>query len=229
MTMLEDGKRMISLLIDIKTDKRDIADIPKVTVKKKEPESLESAIKVEKDGFTDNFSDSTLNGRWKWTREPDSWNLTSSSNFLKIIVSDLPLSMLIANAPSDDFQVDIKMQLQQSVSRGGSAGLIITSDRGDSAYLRFIFEPEQRGTSIMFSTNLTTYRTFYGSNAYLRVIKKGNKVQGFYCSDGNTYNSISELDFYGKTNLKAGIAAGDYFGGSVVALFNYIKVTPLTE
>jgi hypothetical protein len=197
------------------------------TIKKKESTSLESDTTADKDGFRDDFSESTLNGRWRWVREPIAWNLYSEVGFLKIIVADRPLNMLLANAPSGDFQVDLKMQLRQSGSRGCSAGLIITSDSGDSASLRLAFEPEHHGgLCILFSTSVDVYRTYYSSNAFLRLIKKGNKVEGFYCSDGYTYNSIGELDFNSKTNLKLGIATGDFFGGSVVALFDYIMVTP---
>ncbi len=158
--------------------------------------------------FRDDF-DGSLGEGWQWLGEDTShWNLTDAPGFLRIILQPCNIApdgrarnFLVRAIPEGDFQIETYIIFEPS-SNYQFAGLLIYETQGKAMQFGRAFADcgfdACKGNAIYFDLadpgavsppNFVT-RVDENSQAWLRLVRTGNRYEGYYSADGKTWMSI---------------------------------------
>ena len=181
--------------------------------------------------FQDDFS-ADLQPGWSWVRGNDAlWSLTSQPGFLRMVLESglQPPSLLVRDVGSDNFQVTTHL-LFTPTSNFQFAGLILYQDDGTKVQLGRAYCDRQNacvGNGIYFDAledgqpraeNFAT-ETQHTDEAYLRIVKTGPLLTGYYSEDGASWSWIGQHEVF-MTDPRVGLMAGQSYVYGAVALFD---------
>lgn len=182
--------------------------------------------------FQDDFS-ADLQPGWTWDRGNDAlWSLTSQPGFLRMVLESAP-NLLVRDVGGDNFQVTTHL-LFTPTSNFQFAGLIIYQDDGTKIQLGRAYCDRQNtcvGNGIYFDAvedgqpraeNFAT-ETQHTDEAYLRILKTGPLLTGYYSEDGASWSWIGQHEV-SMTDPRVGLVAGQSHEVGAVALFDYFTL-----
>jgi regulation of enolase protein 1 (concanavalin A-like superfamily) len=188
-------------------------------------------------GFRDDFTESSLDGRWSWVRETQAnWSLKESpgSLTLKVLPGDLAEKMnngrnlLLVRIAATDFQIETKLDFAPA-GNYEQAGLIIYQD--DDNYFKFVhqFDPKKKNTAVAAEEKNGVFSGVCAATAlktsWLRLVKTGNKIGVYLSLNGRDFVLIGERRHEFTGQLQAGLVAFNGAAKSAVASFDYCYIT----
>jgi beta-xylosidase len=196
---------------------------------------------LEKGEFLDNFNGPTLNSRWQWVREnPAMWSLKDRPGSLMIKTEPGELwesqndnkNMLLMDAELSNFQIDTKLEFDP-LQKYQQAGIVVYQN--DNNYVKLIFYyngyknislANEKHSSCQYIDKLSMGK----KEKYLRIIKKGEKYQGFFSDDGAQFTLVAEYSNSLGDKVKVGLVAfnGNDAGRSasnIPAYFDYFRLS----
>ena len=173
--------------------------------------------------WTDNFSSSSLDGRWSWIREDAThWSLTERPGFLRITTQDGGLfgpggdakNILLQSAPPGDFEIRTRV-IFTPTENFHLAGLLVYDD--DDNYILLIrgFCSFCIGSGVYFDSETgginapSIAETVSVTDIYLRIEKAGAVYTASYSEDGNSWRELGSHTNSSLTPTKIGISASN--------------------
>lgn len=194
--------------------------------------------------FRDDF-DGSLNEGWQWLGEDTSnWNLTDVPGFLRITLQPSSIApdgraqnFLVRAFPEGDFQIETFVMFEPS-SNFQFAGLLIYEAQGKAmqfgrAFANCGFEA-CKGNAIYFDladpgvVSPPNFVTPVGetSQAWLRLVRIGNRYEGYYSADGATWKSIG-THTSNIAPVYIGLIGSQAYEAETTADFNYFVIEPV--
>ena len=194
--------------------------------------------------FRDDF-DGSLDEGWQWLGEdPSHWNLTNVPGFLRITLQPSNIApdgrarnFLVRAFPGGDFQIETFVIFEPS-SNFQFAGLLIYETQGKAmqfgrAFANCGFEA-CKGNAIYFDladpgvVSPPNFVTTVGetSQAWLRLVRTGNRYEGYYSADGTAWKSIGVH----TTNIAPvyiGLIGSQALEAETTADFDYFLMEPI--
>lgn len=199
--------------------------------------------------WVDPFSGSSLQPRWSWLREDAThWSLTERPGFLRITTENGTLlgssnngqNVLLAGAPAL-LQFDIATHVYFTPTENFQiAGLLFYQDDDNFLWLSraycaspppgcvsgngIYFDHEEGGTGVGGNFAMTTTLQ---SEAYLRMVRDGDAVAGYYSENGNDWTLVGTHTMgSGMVPVQVGLSANNsVFGAAdIPADFDYFAL-----
>lgn len=191
--------------------------------------------------FRDDF-EGALGEGWQWLGEDAThWNLTDAPGFLQIILQPCNIAadgrarnFLVRDVPDGDFQIETFVRFEPS-SNFQFAGLLIYETQGKAmqfgrAFANCGFDACQ-GNAIYFdladpgAVNPPNFVTPVDepSQAWLRLVRKGNQYEGYYSADGEAWTMIG-VHTSNIAPLYVGLIGSQAFEAETTADFDYFAI-----
>lgn len=191
--------------------------------------------------FRDDFNGALGEG-WQWLGEDAShWNLTDLPGFLRIILQPCNIApdgrarnFLVRDFPEGSFQIETFVKFEPS-SNFQFAGLLIYETQGKAmqfgrAFANCNFEA-CKGNALYFdladpgAVNPSNFVTPVNetSQAWLRLIRKGNQYEGYYSADGEAWTMIG-AHTSNIAPLYVGLIGSQAYDAETTADFDYFVI-----
>jgi predicted amidohydrolase YtcJ len=190
----------------------------------------------------DEFNSGTLASCWSWVNEtPSKWSLTARPGYLRILTDSGNIgdkNLLLQDAPAGEFEVSTRV-IFTPADNFQMAGIVLWQDKDnylklgraycDPAALTCVgngiyFDKMEGGT---LGINNFAAATTSQSEAYLKVVRRGNDYHGYYSTDEWNWSYIGSHTIGAGVHLsRVGLSAGqDLAGAQTPADFDWFRFT----
>lgn len=160
--------------------------------------------------WRDDFASSTLHPLWSWVREDATrWSLTDNPGFLRITTQTDWNNLLIADAPSGDFQITTKVTVNPTENFQHAA---IQVYQDDANYVQ-LNRAYANGDNVNFDriiggvpVGIQTPEA--ATTLWLRIAREGDTYTAFTSPDGAAWMQVGQHTAT-LINAKIGLAAGN--------------------
>jgi hypothetical protein len=178
--------------------------------------------------WTDDFSSSSLDGRWSWIREDAThWSLTDRPGFLRITTQDGTIffsggdgkNLLLQSAPLGDFEIRTRVFFAPT-ENFQYAGLLVYDDDDNFVLLNRGFCSFCIGSAIYFDSEIggsppaPISAPVSITDTYLRIQKAGAVYTASYSIDGNSWTVLGSHTNSSLTPKMIGISASNSNAGA---------------
>jgi hypothetical protein len=195
--------------------------------------------------FYDDFDDTDLDNAWFWLREsPANWNLEDRSSHLRIYTqygtlhggNPLPENVLLRNAPTADFEVSTRFEINPTEDYQ-EAALLLYEDDDNYVKISRLHHTASGGHILLFlveqdSIPITSTLLFAQTVVELQLEYQGNNVTGSYRDQNGIWTELGQRLLPESSSFSfLGVAAHNgcksHDVPSVPADFDFIQANPV--
>ena len=185
------------------------------------------------------FDGTVLGADWQWLRpDPNNWSLTTRPGWLRIVTQQGDLAgtdtnnarnLLLQPNPGGNYYLSTRLQFSPQ-AEGQMAGILVYKDDNNYVFLgRALLGGQQQVVLIREENGVRSIRSVPASSTdlYLRVVRSGDKVSGWYGTAVNTWLPVGDWTFT-MQDLKVGLGAwnGPSVTTATAADYDFVCIGP---